>query len=194
MLGKNDRLTKWFDNARLGLFIHWSLYSATEGIINGKETKGIVEWIQSRERVPINEYEKFATNLSVDKFDAEQIAELASKAGMKYVVFTSKHHEGFAMYPTKYDDYSINSRCGIDRDIMRELVDAMRKKNIVPCFYYSQGVDFHEENAWGNIWDFETPETERDFRKYLDGKCKFQLRELLTEQNHGFAVKRDENK
>lgn len=178
---KDDKSIAWFENARLGLFIHWSLYAATEGMINGKNTKGIVEWIQSRERVPIEEYEKYAERLSADEFDPKFIAKLASYAGMKYMVFTTKHHEGFSMYPTKYDDYSINSRCKVDRDVVREIVEAMRDEDIVPCFYYSQGVDFHEENAWGNIWDFSTPEPERNFRKYLDGKCKFQLKELLTE-------------
>lgn len=181
MIQKDDKSIAWFENARLGLFIHWSLYAATEGIVDGKETKGIVEWIQSREQIPIKQYEKYAESLSADEFEPKSIAELASYAGMKYMVFTTKHHEGFAMYPTKYDDYSINGRCKVDRDVVCELVEAMREENIVPCFYYSQGVDFHEENAWGNTWDFDVPEPERDFRKYLDGKCKFQLKELLTE-------------
>ena len=180
MMNKNDPKIAWFQEARLGLFMHWGLYAATEGFIGDKETQGISEWIQLRERVPMAQYEQYANNLNADKFDAKAIMELAKQAGMKYMVFTAKHHEGFSMYATEYDDYGINGRCGVTRDLAKELVDAARENGIVPCFYYSQGVDFHEPNAMGNTWDFETPESERDFESYFNGKCKFQLRELLT--------------
>ncbi len=183
MLAKYDPAIRWFTEARLGLFIHWGLYTATEGFIGDKEVKGIVEWIQSREQVSIREYEKYAQNLSADQFDADFIMELAAQAGMKYMVFTAKHHEGFSMFDTKYDDYGINDRCGVSRDIAGELVAAARKRNIVPCLYYSHGVDMHEPNAMGNTWDFPTAEADRDFDSYFNGKCKFQLRELLT--NYG---------
>lgn len=183
MLNKTDPQIKWFEEARLGLFIHWGLYTATEGYYKGKETQGISEWIQSREQIPMEEYEKFTDNLSADSFDAEKIAEMASYAGMKYMVFTSKHHDGFAMFDSKYDDYTINARCGVECDLVKELTDAMRKKGIVPCLYYSQALDFHEENATGNIWDFDVPEDERDFLSYINGKSKFQIKELLT--NYG---------
>ena len=183
MLEKNSKEIKWFEEAGLGMFIHWSLYAATEGYHNGKETEGIIEWIQSREKIPGKVYEKYAEKLNADNFDAEKIADMAKRAGMKYFVFTTKHHEGFAMFDTKYDDYSINGRCGVKRDVTRELVEAMRKRGIVPCLYYSHGVDFHEENAMGNTWDYDTPENERDFRSYLEGKCKMQIKELLT--NYG---------
>lgn len=183
MLTKGNENAKWFNSARLGLFIHWGLYSATEGFYHSEETKGIVEWIQSREQIPCAEYEKFAKDLSADAFDAGTIAALAKYAGMKYAVLTAKHHEGFAMFDTAYDDYSINARCGVKRDIVREFADAMRDAGIKPCLYYSQGVDFHEKNAAGNTWDFKTDLDERDIDAYLDGKCAFQLRELLT--NYG---------
>lgn len=180
MLEKNSKEVQWFEEARLGMFIHWSLYAATEGYHNGKETKGIIEWIQSREKIPCAEYEKYTEKLNAEGFDPEKIAEMAARAGMKYFVFTAKHHEGFAMFDTSFDDYSINKRCGVKKDILGELISAMKKRGIVPCVYYSQGVDFHEPNAMGNTWDFKTPENERDFRSYLDGKCKTQLKEILT--------------
>ena len=183
MLNKNDEKIKWFENARLGMFIHWGLYSATEGIYNGKETQGIVERIQAREEIPISEYEKFTENLSADNFNAEEIAQLAKDAGMKYMVFTAKHHEGFAMYDTDWGDYSITKRCGAKIDPVKEITSAARSKGIVPCLYYSQALDFHEENAMGNTWDFETSEDERDFKSYIDGKSKYQIKELLT--NYG---------
>ena len=179
MLKQSDPSVAWFTDAKLGLFIHWGLYSATEGIIDGKETKGICEWIQLRERVPGEKYVQYTQNLTMDRFDAKELMELAASAGMRYVVFTAKHHEGFSMYDTKYDDYSITGCCGTARDPVRELAEAAREKGIVPGLYYSQGLDFHEPNAMGNTWDYERPEDNRDFDSYLDGKCKFQLRELL---------------
>lgn len=180
MLAKDDSRIEWFEAARFGLFIHWGLYSATEGFIGEKETKGIVEWIQSRERIPGAQYAQYAEKLCADRFDAEKLMALAERAGMKYVVFTAKHHEGFAMYPTKYDDYSFPARCGVRRDVFREITEAARRHGLKPCVYYSHGVDFHEPDAMGNTWDFETPESERNFEKYLNGKCKTQLRELLS--------------
>lgn len=183
MLKKDNPKMKWFEDARLGMFIHWGLYSATEGFYGDRETKGIVEWIQSREEIPIKEYEKYASNLSTEKFNAAEIADLAKEAGAKYVTFTSKHHEGFAMFDTKYDDYSIMARCKADVDPVAELCREVRKRGMHPCLYYSHSIDFHEENAFGNDWDFEIPSEERDIRPYLNSKTKTQLKEILT--NYG---------
>lgn len=183
MLKREDTRLQWFRDARFGLFIHWGLYSATEGLWNGKETAGIGEWIQSREKIPGAEYETLAQKLTCESFEPEEWARLAKRAGMKYCVFTSKHHEGFAMFDTKYDDYSIVKRSPYGKDVTKQVVEAMRKEGITPCLYYSQALDFHEKNAWGNTWDYETPELERDIRSYIDGKCKTQLKEILT--NYG---------
>ena len=84
------------------------------------------------------------------------------------------------MYPTDYDNFSINRRIGTNRDIFRELTESLRRHGIVPCAYYSQSMDFHEENAMGNTWDFKTPEDERSFDNYFLGKCQQQIKELLT--------------
>ncbi len=180
MLSKQDLKIKWFQQAGFGLFIHWGLYTATEGRWNGKETTGIGEWIQSREKIPGSEYEKLAPKLTCEKFDPSYWARLAKRAGMKYCVFTSKHHEGFAMFDTSYDDYSIVKRSLYGKDVTKAVVEAMRKEGIIPCLYYSQALDFHEENAWGNTWDYFVPEPERDMWSYINGKCKYQLKELLT--------------
>lgn len=183
MLNADDKKIEWFKKARFGLFIHWGLYAATEGYWNGKETPGIGEWIAAKEKIALADYEKLAEKMTCEKFDAKKIAVLAKKAGMKYCVFTSKHHEGFAMYNTSYDDYSIVKRSPCKRDIVKEVTDAMREEGIVPCLYYSQALDFHEKDAMGNTWDFAVPEEERDIDAYLNGKCKYQLKELLT--NYG---------
>ncbi len=183
MLPVNDKNIQKLGKARFGLFIHWGLYAATEGFWGGKETKGIGEWIAAREQIPNDEYEKLADKMTCEKFNASQWAELAYDAGMRYCVFTAKHHEGFAMYDTGYDDYSIVKRSPYGKDIAAEITNAMREKGIIPCFYYSQAIDFHESEAMGNTWYFEKPENERDFLSYINGKCKYQLRELL--ENYG---------
>lgn len=180
MLERDDRRLDWFRKARFGLFIHWGLYSATEGYWKGKETMGIGEWIQAREKIPCKEYEKFAGKLTCEKFDPVMWAKLAKKAGMKYCVFTAKHHEGFSMYDTSYDEYNIVEKSPYAKDVTRQVIEAFREEGIVPCLYYSQALDFHEENAWGNTWDYSVPEQERDMWSYVNGKCKHQLKELLT--------------
>ena len=183
MLSEKDEKIKWFKEARFGLFVHWGLYAATEGYWQGKETQGIGEWIVSRERIPGKEYEKFAEKMTCEKFDPAYWARLAKNAGMQYCVFTAKHHEGFAMYDTSFDDYSIVKRGPYGKDVTKMVVEAMRAEGITPCLYYSHALDFHEPNAMGNTWDFDVPEAERDFWAYINGKCKHQLRELLT--NYG---------
>lgn len=183
MLKYEDEKIKWFKEARFGLFIHWGLYSATEGYWNGKETPGIGEWIAAKEEIPTDEYEKLAEKMTCEKFDAGEWARLAKAAGMRYCVFTAKHHDGFAMYDTSYNDYSIVKRSPYGKDIAKELTEAMRAEEIKPCFYYSHAIDFHDKNAMGNYWDNPVPEEKRDFLSYINGKCKYQLKELLT--NYG---------
>ena len=180
MLDKKDPKARWFEEARFGLFIHWGLYSATEGYYHGKETKGIGEWIQSREQIPIAEYEQFAKKLTCEQFDPKQWAQLAYRAGMRYCVFTSKHHDGFAMFDTGFDNYNIVKRSPYGKDATAAIVEAMREEGIRPCLYYSQAHDWHEPNATGNTWDFSVPEAERDMWKFINGKCKHQLEEILT--------------
>ncbi len=169
----------WWRDARFGMFIHWGIYSATEGCWNGKETKGIGEWIQCRERIPLKDYVKFAKQLTLDKFDARQYARLAKQAGMKYVVMTAKHHDGFAMWDSKASDYNIVKMGPSGRDPLRELAEAVRAEGLTMCFYYSQAHDWEDPDAAGNDWDYD-PAT-KDFARFIDGKCKAQLRELLTE-------------
>lgn len=183
MLDINDKKLKWLKDAKFGLFIHWGLYAATEGWYGGKETAGIGEWIAAKETIPNGEYEKLAEKMTCEKFDPKMWAKLAKSAGMKYCVFTSKHHEGFSMFDTSYDDYSITKRSPYKKDVAKEIVDAMREEGIMPCFYYSHALDFHESEAWGNTWDNQLPQEERDFKSYINGKCKHQLTELLT--NYG---------
>ena len=115
-------LDQWRKN-RFGLFIHWGIYSAMEGFWQGKETQGIPEWIQAREHIPIKDYAEFAKDLTLEKFDAKQVAKLAKTTGMKYVVVTAKHHDGFAMWDSTASDYNIVKLGPSGRDPMRELAE-----------------------------------------------------------------------
>lgn len=105
MLDINDKKIEWFKKAKFGLFIHWGLYAVTEGYWNGEKDSGIVEWIAAHKRIPNSDYERLAEKMTCEKFNPDYIAALAADAGMKYCVFTAKHHDGFAMV------FSITHRC-----------------------------------------------------------------------------------
>jgi alpha-L-fucosidase len=192
----NDK-TKWFSDAKLGLFIHWGLYSILAGRWKGKTMPGIGEWIQSYYRIPNAEYSRLAEQFNPVDFDADEWMAKAENAGCKYMVFTAKHHDGFAMYRTEYNTYNVVDATPFGRDPLEELVEACRKHNIVPCIYYSQALDWNERDGadpgpdvplndyvmpWGNSWDF-TDHKAKDFSRYFESKVLFQLKELLT--NYG---------
>src|ERR1035438_3381769 len=96
-LSQDERM-KWFREAKFGLFIHWGLYCIPAGEWKGQPIAGIGEWIMNRAKIPVKEYEQLATQFNPVKFNAEEWAQMAQDAGMKYIVITSKHHDGFAMY------------------------------------------------------------------------------------------------
>ena len=96
-----DRRMKWFREARFGMFIHWGIYAIPEGIWKGKEIEGIGEWIMSRARIPVGEYEKLAAEFNPVKFNAREWVRIAKNAGMKYLTITSKHHDGFALFKSE---------------------------------------------------------------------------------------------
>jgi alpha-L-fucosidase len=170
---------KWFHEAKYGLFIHWGLYSIPAGEWKTKRIPGIGEWIMNRAQIPVREYERLAAGFNPIKFNADEWVQLAVDAGMKYIVITSKHHDGFAMYDSKVSAYDIVDATPFKRDILKELADACAKRGIRLGFYYSQAQDWHDPNGAGNTWDFG-PDEKKDFDKYLQGKAEPQVRELLT--------------
>jgi alpha-L-fucosidase len=179
---ERDRRLKWFREARFGLMIHWGLYSVPAGEWKGKLIPGLGEWIMNRARIPISEYEQLAPQFNPVKFDADAWVRMARDAGMKYIVITSKHHDGFAMYGSKASKYNIVDATPFRRDVMKELAAATQKYGLKLCFYYSQTQDWHEPDAVGNDWDFSA-ETKKDFARYLEEKVKPQVTEILT--NYG---------
>ncbi len=178
-----DEKMKWFREAKFGLFIHWGLYAVPAGTWKGQQIPGIGEWIMNRAKIPVKEYEQLAGQFNPVKFNAEEWVQLAEDAGMKYIVITSKHHDGFAMYGSKVTKYNIVDATPFKRDPLKELAAACAKHNIRFGFYYSQAQDWHEPGGAGNTWDFP-PDDEKDksgaYDKYLREKAEPQVKELLT--------------
>jgi alpha-L-fucosidase len=174
-----DEKMKWFREAKFGLFIHWGLYAIPAGEWKGQPIAGIGEWIMNRAKIPVKEYEQLAAQFNPVKFNAEEWVKLAEDAGMKYIVITSKHHDGFAMYHSTVSKYNIVDATPFNRDPLKELAEACAKHNIKLGFYYSQSQDWHEPNGIGNTWDFG-PDEKKNFDQYLRDKAEPQVKELLT--------------
>src|ERR1035437_1592029 len=191
----DDRLG-WFRDARFGMFIHWGVYSGLGNEFQGRKGGGYAEHIQRVLKIPIPEYrQEVAGNFNPTNFNANAWVSIAKQAGMKYIVITSKHHDGFAMWPTKVNDYNIIDATPWHHDPMKDLRAAGDKQGIKFGFYYSQAFDWGNSNAPGNDWDYKNPggdkliggkdwwETKPEFmasaRKYVDGKSIPQIRELI---------------
>jgi alpha-L-fucosidase len=182
----HDEKMAWFREAKFGLFIHWGLYCIPAGEWQGKRVPGIGEWIMHNAPVPVTEYEKLAKQFDPVKFNAEEWVQMAEDAGMKYIVITSKHHDGFAMYHSHVSPYNIYDATPFHRDPIRELAEACARHNMKFGFYYSQAQDWHEPGGAGNTNDFgadEIKDTSGAYDKYLQTKAEPQVAELL--QNYG---------
>ena len=190
-----------FIKSRFGMFIHWGIYSIPGGRWNGEEMDYIGEWVQSRFRIPQKEYQALAEQFNPVRFNAEEWVLLAKNAGMKYIVFTSKHHDGFAMYHSRVSRYNIVEATPFGRDVLRELAIACRKHEIKLGIYYSHCLDWSESDgadpgpdfptnfgmSWGNNWDFPNWQS-KDFSRYFENKVKKQIEELLTEYGPIFLL------
>jgi alpha-L-fucosidase len=175
---KEARLS-WFREAKYGLFIHWGLYAIPAGEWKGKRSLGLGEWIMNRSQISVREYEALAAQFNPVKFDADAWVQLAQDAGMKYIVITSKHHDGFAMFKSNVSNYNVVDATPFKRNVLKELADACARRGMRLGFYYSQSQDWHEPNGAGNTWDFG-PDEKKDYDQYLRGKAEPQVRELLT--------------
>lgn len=172
---------QWWREAKFGMFIHWGLYAIPAGVWEDKAIPGIGEWIMFTARIPIKEYEKLAEQFNPVRFNAEEWVGIAKQAGMRYLVITAKHHDGFCMFDTKYTDYNIVKATPFKRDPLKELSQACQKEGIRFGFYYSQMLDWHHPDGMGNYWDFDP--AKKNFSKYLREYVMPQLEELLT--NYG---------
>src|SRR5690242_10249780 len=147
---------KWWHEARFGMFIHWGVYSVPAGVWKGEQSKHIGEWLMLDYKIPVAEYAELAKQFNPVKFDAERIVKIAKDAGMKYIVITSKHHDGFAMFHSGASPYNIYDATPFKRDPLKELASACKKEGMKLGFYYSEAQDWHHPGgaaAKGGHWD-----------------------------------------
>ena len=181
---KEERL-EWWKDARFGMFIHWGLYAVPAGEWNGQQVEGIGEWIMNRLNIPIAEYEKFAPQFNPTEFDAEEWVSIAKDAGMKYIVITSKHHDGFALWDSDVTEWDIIDATPYDKDILKQLAEACEAQGITLCFYHSI-MDWHHPDAQA-MWEpnynqgRQSEKKNPNFPRYIENFMKPQLKELLTE-------------
>jgi len=175
-----DARMKWWREARFGMFIHWGLYAVPAGTYDGKKVGFIGEWIMNRGKIPVARYAEYAKEFNPVKFNAEEWVKIAKAAGMKYIVITAKHHEGFAMYPSKVTPFNIFDATPFKRDPLAELAAACRKEGLKLGFYYSQAQDWHHSGGAGNSWD---PSQKGSMDEYIDKIAVPQVREILS--NYG---------
>ena len=174
---QRDARLAWFRDARFGMFIHWGVYSVPAGEWNGKTGYG--EWFLEETKLPVSQYEKFADQFNPVKFDAKAWVRMAKDAGMKYIVITSKHHDGFGLWDSQLTDWDIG-RTPFKRDPLKELADACKEAGLTFCFYHSI-MDWHHPDwgtrrAWNDLAaNAGAPDMDR-YTTYMKG----QLKELLT--------------
>ncbi len=192
-----DARVAWHREARFGCFVHWGVYSALGNEFEGRQGGTYAEHIMRVLKIPRATYlERVVQPFNPEQFDAEAWVKLMHDAGMRYLIITSKHHDGFAMYPSTVSDYNITVT-RFHRDPMAELSAACRKYGLKFGFYYSHAFDWEHPDAPGNDWDYDNPGGDKnrddaqwwkgrrpDFlpqaRRYVDGKSIPQIRELIS--------------
>lgn len=173
---KRGHLFEWGNYA---MFIHWGLFSHLGNVWNGKTYYGIGEWMINENMANANrdEYKAVSRSFNPKDFDAMKIVQLAKDAGMKYIIITSKHHDGFAMYHSLCDKFNIVDATPFARDPMKELADACKKLGLGFGFYYSHNQDWTHPGASG------APRVDKDgnprtFDDYFHEKCLPQVEEI----------------
>jgi alpha-L-fucosidase len=179
----HEQRLKWWRDARFGMFIHWGVYSVPAGVWNGTNvTRSGAEWIMNRGRISMADYQKFPAQFDPEKFNAKEWVSIAKNAGMKYIVITAKHHDGFAMFHSQASAFNIYDATPFKRDPLKELADACAKAGIKLGFYYSQAQDWNHPGgaASGGHWD---PAQDGDMDKFIDDVDIPQIKELFS--NYG---------
>ncbi len=182
---EKDARMQWWRDARFGMFIHWGLYAVPAGEWNGQRVNGIGEWIQASLNIPKEEYEKFAPQFNPRQFDAAEWVQLAKDAGMKYMVITSKHHDGFALFDSKVSDWDVVDATPYGKDILAQLKDECDRQGISFNTYYSI-LDWHHPAQYVDP-DADNPRAGHARNKiYEDQKEKYlkymksQLKEIIN--------------
>src|SRR5882757_4393331 len=201
-----DEKMKWWREARFGMFIHWGDYTALAGVYKGHQVGHGGEWIMNRGTIPLAEYQQYAKQFNPVKYDADQWVKTAKEAGMKYIVITAKHHDGFAMFQSSASKWNIADATPYSKDVLKALAAACKKYGIKLGFYYSQAQDWNNPGGaaarkvategWPNPdsaqidaytqahsghWD--PAQTAVPMSEYIDKVAVPQVKELLT--NYG---------
>jgi alpha-L-fucosidase len=178
---KPDKMD-WWKEAKFGLFIHWGVYSVPAGVYNGKDVEGIGEWIMNRGKIPTATYQAYAKQFNPVKYDPEAWVKMAKDAGMKYLVITSKHHDGFTLFETKASKWNIVDATPYGKDLLKPLAEACHKQGIRLGFYYSQAQDWNNPGgaASGGHWD---KAQDGSMDEYIDKVAVPQVKEILS--NYG---------
>lgn len=175
---ERDARMAWFREARFGMFIHWGLYAIPAGEWNGHKSKNNAEWIQSQAKIPVSEYAKLKDKFNPIKYDPEAWVRLAKEAGMKYIVITSKHHDGFCLWDSSHTEFDIAST-PYGKDLLKPLAEACQRHGIRLCFYHSimdwHHPDYGNKQPWRGNADNPAPDMDK-YTNYM----KSQLEELLT--------------
>ncbi|WP_449438419.1 alpha-L-fucosidase [Pedobacter steynii] len=205
-MSKDERM-KWWREAKFGMFIHWGVYAQFAGVYKGHEQRrGGAEWIMNRSKIPVAEYQEMAKSFNPVKYDPDAWVKMAKDAGMKYIIITAKHHDGFALFNSKASKWDIADATPYGKDLLKPLAEACKKQGIKLGFYYSQAQDWNNpggsaarkvmNEGWLNPdsakidaytaahhghWD-PAQET-KSFDQYIDDVAVPQVKELMT--NYG---------
>jgi len=201
--GTNTDRMEWWREARFGMFIHWGVYAVPAGTYKGQKINRIGEWIMNRGKIPVAEYQAFAQQFNPVKYDPDAWVKMAKDAGMKYIVITAKHHDGFALFKSNASKWNMADATPYGKDLLKPLAEACRKNGIKLGFYYSQAQDWNNpggaasrkvtSEGWANPdsttidaytqaheghWD--PAQTTKTMSQYIDEVAVPQIKELLT--------------
>ncbi len=180
---QRDARMQWWRKARFGMFIHWGVYAVPAGTYKGEQIAGIGEWIMRRAETPVAEYKAFAKQFNPVHYDPDAWAALAERAGMKYIVITSKHHDGFALFPSEATDWDVVDATPYGKDLIGPLAEAARRHGLRFGLYYSQAQDWNHPGGAkaglkeGEGWD---DAHKGSFDAYLKSIAYPQVKEILT--------------
>lgn len=197
-LKTRDQRLQWWREARFGCFVHWGAYSVLGGVWDDRPNPGYAEHIMRVDKIPLSVYKnQVAAKFHPDAYDAKSWVRQMKAAGMQYVILTSKHHDGFAIWPSDVNKYNIRDVSHFERDPLKELVEAARAEGMHVGFYYSHAFDWEDPNAPGNDWDYQNPGGDKGLfgginwynehpelipriEKYIYGKAIPELKELIA--------------
>lgn len=205
-LTKDERMAWWRD-AKFGMFIHWGIYAQFAGVYKGHEQRrGGAEWIMNRSKIPVAEYQEMAKSFNPVKYNPDEWVRMAKDAGMKYLIITAKHHDGFALFNSKASKWDITDATAYGKDLLKPLAEACKKYGIKLGFYYSQAQDWNNpggsvarkvmNEGWlnpdsakvdaytlANKGHWDPAQMTKTFDQYIDDVAVPQVKELMT--NYG---------